>query len=486
MSVYKAFLALLTWILLSLILWCFEYLRYLPFLAIIITIIDRKSPIAWFIIWTIIWYLRIEFEFVAKPLNHITNHISLEEVSIEGEICENVEINNNLAKYIVCTNSICNASCSSVTWKILVYWSRYPSYHYWDTIRVNWVLSEPFSTEDFSYKNYLRIFGIYGTVRYWKIELLHHEKTPDFFSYLYSLKKYFRNKVSSIYHEPQWSLLNWLLIGEKSGLPNYIIDDFRKNGLAHIVAISWYNITLIIVLISYMFAFLPPKYSFIISSTLIIIFTFFVWASSSVVRASIMWILWLIALRSWRDSDTWLTILITACAMGLYNPLVLWWDLGFHLSFLALIWIVYLKPKIKVSSLIMKPVIEILLLTLSASLMTFPLLSYHFWFISLISPLANLIVTPFIPLAMLSGFLSLIIGSNYLEQLFWFIAYWFLDSILIMSSYFAKFNFTYYELKLGLFWMIGSYALILTLPKMHWLIQLIYYYSKLWKKLLSL
>ena len=253
-------------------------------------------------------------------------------------------------------------------------------------------------------------------------------------------------------------------------MPDEIKEDFQKNWLAHIVAISWYNITIIIILISWIFFFLPKKLWIILSIIFIILFTIFVWWTSAVVRASVMWILWLLAIYYWREKNVLLLIMAAIFWMSLWNPMMLWWDVWFHLSILAVIWIVYLvkifekfTKKIKNNFWIK----EIILMTISASLMTFPLISYHFGIVSLVSPIANLFVAPLTPLAMLFWFLSVIFSylNNFwifyfLQEFFWFLTYSILDLALKLSHYFANIKYSFIEYQISIFWVIFYFIIL--------------------------
>jgi len=129
-------------------------------------------------------------------------------------------------------------------------------------------------------------------------------------------------------------------------------------------------------------------------------------APASAVRAGIMAGLLLLAQKVGRLRGAGQTIVFAAAAMLLFNPLLLKSDVGFQLSFLATLSIVYLKPILDQwtqkwpNPYCLK---DVLTMTLAAQLGTLPLLIFHFGRLSLISPLANLMIVPFLPAIMLSG-----------------------------------------------------------------------------------
>lgn len=438
------------------------------------------SFILFIIFWWILAFWRIFFLNLEKPENHISNFLDLDEkIFIEWRICWEVDKRIHKTNYVFCTEKIWE---KNTEWKILISTSLYPEYKFWDFLRIEWKMKTPFEEEDFSYKNFLLMNWIYWVVYYGKIEKINnfiyswsyfYEKKFLFFQKIFHYKKIFLEKIEEIYPAPHSAFLAWLLIWDRKWLPENIKEDFQKNWLAHIVAISWYNITIIIILVSWLFFFLPRKIWIILSSIFIILFTIFVGWTSAVVRASVMWILWLLALYYWREKNVLILILTAIFLMSLWNPMLLWWDVWFHLSILAVFWIVYLvkifeKFTEKIKNFFW--IKEIILLTISASLMTFPLVSYHFWIVSLISPIANLFVAPLTPLAMLFWFLSVVFWFfsdfknfwifYFFQELFWFLTYSILDLALKLSHFFAEIKFSYFEYQVSLFFVIFCFLVL--------------------------
>ena len=99
--------------------------------------------------------------------------------------------------------------------------------------------------------------------------------------------------------------------------------------------------------------------------------------------------------------------------MAYFNPFVLVFDIGFQLSFAAVLGLIYLYPRID-NKLKKMPKFgnlkEIFLMTISAQIATAPLLIYYFRNFSLVSLPVNLMILPFIPFAMFAGFISGLAG----------------------------------------------------------------------------
>lgn len=455
-----------------------SYFIFLLSLGLLLFLFIFNKKISWYkniiilllivFLWIFIASVRLHFTFKEKSNNHISHFINTKSnVIIKWKICDEVDIRSNWIKYTICTQSIEKLDDNvkntpiNVYWKILVTTDRYPVYSYWETLLIRWKLLLPKEDKDFSYKNYLSRYEIYWLVQNATVEKFiisdienNFIKWYDLnvfdklFFYLFYLKSNFLETISKIYPEPHWSLLSGILVWSRKWLPDDIMNDFRINWLAHIIAISWYNVTLVIVVISRLLWFLPRKLSFFVLSISIILFTIFVWWSSAVVRASIMWILWLIALNVWRPNVILNATLFTAFLMSIFNPKILWWDIWFQLSFLSLIWVIWLSPMFlkfieKIPNVLWFR--ESIVLTVSASIMTSQLMAYHFWFFSIISPITNIFVAPLIPLIMFFWFLSSILSINLIQQSLGFLTYCFLDLLLYISHFFAEFKYSFIQ-----------------------------------------
>jgi len=208
-----------------------------------------------------------------------------------------------------------------------------------------------------------------------------------------------------------------------------IKEAFNKTGTTHILAISGYNIMIISwAVLSLLVYFFKRRTAFWLSVAIIILFTILTGASSSVVRASIMGLLLLFANGYGRLYDPKNSIILAGVAMIWSNPFALVFDIGFQLSFVAVIGLMYLYPRID-SKLKKLPKLgnlkEMFLMTLSAQIAVAPLLIYYFKNFSLVSLLANILILPFLPAAMFIGFISGLAGVIFLPvgQVVGFIAW---------------------------------------------------------------
>lgn len=319
------------------------------------------------------------------------------------------------------------ALIKSVNGKILVTDKRqWPEFQYGDSVVARGTLEKPGKIETFHYDRYLSRYDIYavmyrGSIRYKSVasadvtpSLLRDESWQhSLFSKLFTIKSSFESQINRLLPEPHASFMAGLLTGSRRGIPEHLLQDFNTTGLTHIIAISGYNITIVITVISGLLFWLPLRWRFIPAVTAIVAFTLFVGASAAVVRAAIMGILGLLALQAQRQSEVRLTILWTLAFMLCWNPKYLWYDAGFQLSFLAVLGLTELAPLLDKWFTRIPSVLgmrEALQMTIAAQLSAVPLIVHLFGRLSLVAPLANLVVAPMIPLAMLFGFVGTIVS----------------------------------------------------------------------------
>jgi len=200
-----------------------------------------------------------------------------------------------------------------------------------------------------------------------------------------------------------------ILFGDRSGFSGRFKEDLERSGTTHIVALSGFNITVVISFIGAVFFFLAPRWRPAAITTGIIIFVAVVGPSASVIRAAIMGALVVFAKNSGRLVDIKGPIAFAALAMVIHDPSAIALDAGFSLSFLALFGIVFISPKIK--DLLFKKenpggIKSAFAECLSAELAVAPALMVFFGSVSWFSFIPNLMIIWSVPFAMAFSFAS--------------------------------------------------------------------------------
>lgn len=342
--------------------------------------------------------------------------------------------------------------------RILISVPAYSGYNYGDILKVACTLKIPENiSEDFDYRMYLAKEDIFYECKNPKLEKIDSGGGSAIFSALIAIKNKFNQKISTLIPAPQSGLMSGLILGGDDFLSKEYQEAFSKTGTTHIVAVSGYNVTIIAeyLMILGIFLGLWRKQAFWFAAIGIILFVIITGLAASALRAGVMGILLIWAMKNGRLANSQNAIIFAAVAMLVVNPLLFRWDVGFQLSFLATLGIIYLYPMFE-DRLVKKQkafgLTEILFLTLSAQIFVLPVILYNFGRLSIISPLANLLVLPIIPLTMLLGFGAAAIGlvSNSLGQIMAWLAYLPLRYETEVIRYLA--GFRYSSVKFGLPW----------------------------------
>lgn len=207
--------------------------------------------------------------------------------------------------------------------------------------------------------------------------------------------------------EPMASFALGLLVGARTLIPKTLQGQLAAVGLSHLVAVSGYNLT---ILVNAVRRFLKRSGKFFVlavSLWLIIGFVAVAGASASIVRAAVVSILVLAAGYYGRSIRPAVLIALAAAATAGFNPHSLWSDLGWQLSFAAFIGILMVAPPLshrlggeRHGS------IALVFEALAAYVMTLPLILHSFGTLAIVAPLVNVLVMPLVPIAMLASFMA--------------------------------------------------------------------------------
>lgn len=269
----------------------------------------------------------------------------------------------------------------------------------------------------FDYSNYLKTKKIFGTVNLKEedVEIISHDNSNIILRKIYELRNLMKTKIEKLLPKETSELCLGMLIGETSGIEENMQENFRDSNLSHILAVSGANVSYIIVSITYIFnkMCLRKRLSKIISIILLILFMLLTGCTSSVNRACIMAILMLIAELLYRKSDVYNNLAISALILLIINPYSLL-DIGFQLSYMGTIGIVFLHDKIgsfiKINNKIVKYFFEMIAVTTCANLAIIPIMMFHFNTISLTFYFSNIIVGPILGIVVIIGFIMFFIS----------------------------------------------------------------------------
>jgi len=366
-----------------------------------------------------------------------------EVVMVDGKIVAEPDVRADCAYYVLRVERLAVAgNLLSVSGNVLIKMPRYPVLVYGEKLRLKGKLQNPPVFEGFNYAAGLAKNDIWSVMYRPLIVKRSAGDLVDGWAMLLGLKGIIASRLKEILAEPAAGIAAGVLLGLRSSIPSSTIDDFNATGLTHILAISGYNITLIISIFGFFLGRSGRRARFLFSTAGIVFFVLITGMSASVIRAAVMGWLVLFALFSGRKSSGLQTLLVSAGAMVAVNPRILLYDMSFQLSFLATLGILLYVPVFEAKFLLLNKVPafvrESLTVTLAAQVFTVPLLLWRFGRLSLIAPITNLFFLPLIPAIMLfsaaaifSSFLSLPI-TNLLG-----VSTWVLSKMLVQGVGFA-------------------------------------------------
>jgi competence protein ComEC len=227
------------------------------------------------------------------------------------------------------------------------------------------------------------------------------------------VRRRFAAGMQSTVPEPAASFGMGLLVGQRNTLPKDVSEQLQKVGLTHIIAVSGYNLTIIMQAVGRVMKKRSKFQYMFLSIGLMLTFLLLTGQSPSIVRASVVCGLGLWAWWYGRTIKP-IVLLMTAAAITIAaNPLYAWGNVSWMLSFLAFFGVLVVSPIImhrwhsgREPGFIAGIIIE----SLCAEVMTLPYVLFIFGQMSTVATFSNLLVASFVPLAMLCSVIAGLVG----------------------------------------------------------------------------
>lgn len=223
---------------------------------------------------------------------------------------------------------------------------------------------------------------------------------------LFYIREGIASRFEKLLPEPIAGFALGLILGGNNYLSRETSDEFARTGLSHIVAVSGFNMAILVqctIILGWLIGF-SRKGSVILSMLVIFGFLLLIGAPASAVRAVIMVGVGFLAYFFGRLPGSFSPLLVAAAGMLMLNPLLLRYDVGFELSFLATLALVAVNPSIEAWKFFRTwwgKLLSLFFLTLIIELFTWPVLLSVFGQMTWLAPLTNFLVLPVIPIAML-------------------------------------------------------------------------------------
>jgi len=281
------------------------------------------------------------------------------------------------------------------------------------------------------------------------------------------VRDWFADAVRRAIPEPQASLGIGYIVGQRRALPPELDQALQIAGLTHIVVASGYNLTILVRFARRSFEKVSKYLSALSAGTMIVSFVAITGASPSMSRAGLVAGLSLLAWYYGRTFHPIILLFLAAAVTLFIHPSFGWNDLGWQLSFAAFAGVMIVAPLAQAYFFgDKKPgtVRQILGETVAAQLVTFPILVLAFGQFSNVAVLANILVLPLVPLAMLltfgAGVMTLLAPA--LATIAGLPASWLLGYMTSVAEYLAGLPWAQTELNVTSWHVAGMYVLIVS------------------------
>ena len=298
--------------------------------------------------------------------------------------------------------------------RLLVWLPRGIDAHSGELVRLSSEVELAEDFDGFAYRDYLARQGIGAIARANSASVVAQGSGPA--SIMAALRGTLLGGLNDIVPEPEAALGAGILLGVRASIAPEINDAFSTAGLTHVVAISGWNIAIVAALVAAAVRPLGRRpggrwTTVAIASAVVTGYVILTGASPSVVRAALMAAAMLVARLGGSRAHASSALAMAALVMLLAAPPVLW-DVGFQLSLLATAGLVWFGASVE-RRLAGWPgwLREPVALTLAAQLTTLPVILVNFERLSLVAPIANVLVVPFVPVAMLFSALASLVGA---------------------------------------------------------------------------
>jgi competence protein ComEC len=162
-------------------------------------------------------------------------------------------------------------------------------YHYGDRLRIKGNLVQPPGNDTFSYREYLARKGIYSWLARPEISRIEGREGSPVMQFVFDLRVKLEDNIRRMLPPDEAALLIGVLLGYDKGLPADARDAFRETGTSHILAVSGFNISILVALVAAFFRRLIPRlWSLLPVAVVILLFSLMVGGQASVVRAAVM------------------------------------------------------------------------------------------------------------------------------------------------------------------------------------------------------
>ncbi len=320
----------------------------------------------------------------SKPLDDIEG---IEKIRIEGIVKNKIEKENynqyEIGKYLV------NDYSKKIDIKI------------GEIVKINGNIKslDDKKFENFNYGRYIKSMGYKGIIN---IENYKIKGKNKFYYFVGEIKRYIRTTFRYLYKEKS-NFINSIILGTKQDLSEEEKDMFSKTGTSHVIAISGLHTAILSSLVIFVVRGINRFYKLIILSVFMFIYSTMVGKTPSITRSIIFIFIMYISVFIEEKRDGICTLSLIGSFLVIGNPYIIY-NISFQLSFMATLSIIYFY---KIINDYLR--ISIVSISISANILTFPIIYYVFGGIPILFVLGNLIIVPSIDVIIILSLVSIVL-----------------------------------------------------------------------------
>ena len=411
----------------------------------------KTSLAFYFFLLLVFGFVSFQYQFNKQSENNVSGKIPDDpknKIVLRGVIAENPEVKPESIRFLLdevkVDNSNADGMVLATVYRNKFKESEFKDISYGSIVEIEGTLEmlpHRRNPGDFDYGEYLKMHGVdavFYTFGFDKIKVTVKTEQNFYKSKIINpVRDYSINIINTYIGGDEGEFLKGLVLGERSNISKEIKQDFVNAGVAHIIAVSGLNVAYVLIIIWAFLAFIPIRQNYkIFTAVLLLIFYMNLTGNTpSIIRATIMASVFLLARAFERRSNVYNVISFSALVILLIDPRQLF-DAGFILSFSAILSIVIIYPKIdgwlnkmkwysglntdKFTGKLPKFIFGLFFGTLAAQIGTLPVTAIMFRKISLVSLAANLFAIPLSNITLAIGFLMVITSlvSSWLASVF--------------------------------------------------------------------
>jgi len=402
----------------------FFWITSFTFLIFSLIFLKHKKAFFFFVCLTVLFFGSCHLRnSQSLPHNHIYNFTPPKgtPVYVEGVVDSDPVTNSKVTSFLLkAERLIRQEKDEKICGRVLVKIFKKKHFSYGDRLLIEGNLYRvPYFriSRRLNYRDYLEQKHIYSFLSARKgstTKLLDKRKGNSLKAFAFYMRGRMKRVIEDNMSPFAGSILNAIILGERSDLSKDLRMAMVQSGTVHIIAISGLHVglvTLLTLIILKIFR-IPKVPRYIIASVILIIYCILTGAKTPVVRVTIIVLITFFGYIIMRQVSIYNTLSLAALLILIFNPQELF-NISFQLSFISIISIIALSPKIKALFPKKNGIIALLSGSLAAWIGLLPLTAYYFNIVSTVAVLANMVVIPYLLIVVGSGFTFLLIDFIY-------------------------------------------------------------------------